>query len=52
MFVALWSLGRVRSDPSLALLIVAALGNMAFLVAPLLFRRPFSAVSYRGFLGP
>ena len=51
MCVALWSLGGVTSYPSLALLIVAAMGNLVFFVAPLLFLRPFGAVSHRRFLG-
>jgi hypothetical protein len=51
MFVALWSLGGITGNPSLALLIVAALGNLVFLVAPLLLLRPFCGMSHRGASG-
>jgi hypothetical protein len=51
MFVALWFLGDLTSNSSLALVIAAALGNLVFFGAPLLFLRPYSAVSHRGFLG-
>lgn len=51
MFIALWSLSDLTRAPSLALLFVAGLGNLVFVVAPLLFLRPFRAVSHRGFLG-
>jgi len=51
MFFALYALDAVTGFPSLALIIVAALGNLVFFVAPLLFLRPFRAVPHRRFLG-
>jgi hypothetical protein len=51
MFVAVWSLGDITSDRSLALVMVAALGNLVFFVAPLLTLHSFRAVSHRVFFG-
>jgi hypothetical protein len=50
MFVAVWSLDDIASDRPLALVTAAALGNLVFLIAPLLTLRPFCALSHKVFL--
>src|SRR5438067_859508 len=50
MFGAIWSLADITSDHSLAVVGAAGLGNLVFVVAPLLFLRHFRGVSLRVFL--
>lgn len=51
MCFGIWSIGDLTNNPSLAPIIIAALGNLVFFVAPLQLLRPFRAVSHRRFSG-
>lgn len=50
-FVAIWSLGDIANDQTLVVLGVAGLGNLVFVVAPLLLSYTIHAVALRLFCG-
>jgi hypothetical protein len=49
--LAIWSLGDVATTPSWAAVCIAALGNVVFILAPLLLCRPVGVAARRAFCG-
>jgi hypothetical protein len=49
--IAIWSLGDVAKTPSWAAVCIAGLGNVVFILAPLLLCRPVGVAARRAFCG-
>lgn len=49
--LAIWSLGELANKPSWAAVCLAGIGNIVFLVAPLLLCRPVGGAARRAFCG-
>jgi hypothetical protein len=49
--IAIWSLGDVANRPSWAAVCIAGIGNVVFILAPLLLCRPVGVAARRAFCG-